>query len=93
MKEILIEFLSKCKNNSELEDFFEGLLECWMHGYNAMYWHIEDNSNIEIIKKFFEKLYQKHENFYSIKEWFVPTNDRNEYEIKWYFNLEDMPKN
>ena len=91
MIKALKSFLDKCNGNSELTFFAEGLLECWMHGYRAMYWNIEDDENLLKIKDFFKEIYSEHENFYSIKRW-QPDQGRKEYEIKWYFNLEDIPK-
>lgn len=91
MIEALKSFLNKCNDNDELTFFTEGLLESWMHGYRAMYWNIEDDENLLKIKDFFKEIYSGHENFYSIERW-QPDQGRKEYEIKWYFNLEDIPK-
>lgn len=91
MIEALKSFLDKCNDNSELTFFAEGLLDCWMHGQNAMYWNIEDDENLLKIKDFFKEIYNEYENFYSIKKW-EPAYGRKEYEIKWYFNLESIPK-
>lgn len=90
MIEEIKSFLNKCDDNEELTHFANGLIECWMHGYNAMYWQIEDDKNILIIKDFFKAIYDGHEDFYSIKKW-EPSYGRKEYEIKWHFNLEDIP--
>lgn len=68
MIEIIKSFLNKCDDNEELTHFANGLIECWMHGYNAMYWQIEDDKNILIIKDFFKAIYDGHEDFYSIKK-------------------------
>ena len=94
MIEEIKSFLNKCDGNEELTEFAEGLFECWMHGCNAMHWRIEDDKNILTIKNFFKAIYGEYENFYSIKKWepsWEPSYNRKEYEIKWYFNLEDIP--
>lgn len=90
MIEEIKSFLNECNNNEELTSFAEGLIECWMSGYNAMYWNIENDENLFKIKDFFKKIYKERENFYSIKKWH-PNFSTKEYEIKWYFNLEDIP--
>lgn len=88
----IIKFFQIEKDNSELKEFFESLIECWISGTNSMYWDIKDKKNIDIIKNFFAELYKGHENFYSIKKWNM-TDDFNEYEIKWFFSLEEVNEN
>lgn len=88
MIEIVKSFLNKCDGNEELTHFANGLIECWTHGNNVMYWQIEDDKNLLTIKNFFKEIYNGQENLYSIKKW-EPSYGRKEYEIKWRSNLVD----
>jgi len=90
MIEKIKSFLDECNNNEELTFFIEGLIECWMSGCNVMLWDIKNDENLFKIKEFFKKIYDGHENFYSIKKC-ESSFGRKEYEIKWYFTLEDIP--
>lgn len=84
MIEIIKEFIKKCENNKELTEFFNDLIECWTHRYNAMYYTIPSDENLQIIKDFFAEIYSKDcIEMYSIKKW-EPSYGRKEYEIKWF---------
>ena len=87
--DVLVKMYEKCQENEELKFFFEGYIECLISGCNAMYWNITDDNNLQIIKDFFKELYQNHSKLYRIKEWQFFNENRKEYEIKWYYSIEE----